>query len=94
MAYKFNPGDEVYVVERESDGTAIDSTGYMFIAEVGYFVIVSSYINDLETLSDTLDYHVDETRDNYETHLGVFPVCDCYESLELANAALTKEQES
>lgn len=82
------PGQEIYVVERDEDGAACDVSGYMFLAEVAGAAILTSYINDLETLEETLDYHIEETADNYDTDLVVFPVDDCYADRDAAEQAL------
>lgn len=88
---KFTPGEAVWVVERDENGDACEVSGYVFLAEVADAVILTSYINDLEYLEDLLDYHIEETRDNYATDLAVFPADDCYTDQEAAEAALKAE---
>lgn len=90
---EFKPGQSVYVVERDEDGNACETTGYMFLAKSADAVILSSYINDLETLEETLLYHIQQTAEDYDTHLAVFPASDCYETLDQAEKALAKETE-
>ena len=87
----FIPGEEVWVVERDEDGKACDYSGYVFLAEVVGAVILTPYINDLEDVEDLLDYHIRQTRDNYDTDLAVFPADDCYGSRDEVRAALEAE---
>lgn len=88
---EFTPGQSVYVVERDECGNACETTGYMFLAKSADAVILSSYINDMETLEETLQYHIEQTAEDYDTHLAVFPASDCYQTLAQANAALAEE---
>lgn len=82
------PGTEVWAVERDEDGCAVDVSGYMFLAKAGDAVILTAYINDLDNAQDTLAYHMRETARNYETNLVVFPADDCYTTREEAEKAL------
>ena len=91
MKQKFNPGEAVWIVERDEDGNACETSGYMFLAEVADAVIVTSYINDLESLEETIAYHIEQTAEDYDTHLSVFPAADCYADREEAKAALKTE---
>lgn len=91
---EFTPGQSVYVVERDEDGNACETTGYMFLAKSAGAVILSSYINDMETLEETLQYHIEQTAEDYDTNLAVFPASDCYETLHQAETALEKETEA
>ena len=88
---KFTPGGEVWIVERDEDGNACEVSGYVFLAEVADAVILTPYVNDLEDLDDLLDYHIEETRNNYDTDLVVCHAYDCYNSQEAAEAALKAE---
>lgn len=90
---EFTPGEPVYVVERDEDGNACETSGYMFLAKSADAVILSPYINDLDTLEETLEYHIEQTAEDYDTHLAVFPAADCYENLDLATKALNAEKE-
>lgn len=91
MRQKLNPGEDVWIVERDEDGNACEMSGYMFLAEVADAVIVTSYIYDLESLEDTIAYHIEQTAEDYDTHLAVFPAADCYADREEAEAALNTE---
>lgn len=88
------PGAEVWVVERDEDGCAVDVSGYMFLAKAGDAVILTAYVNNLENVQDTLAYHMQETAENYDTDLAVFPADDCYTTREEAEAALGKERDA
>lgn len=85
------PGAEVWVVERDEDGCAVDVSGYMFLAKAGDAVILTAYINDLDNAQDILAYHMQETAKNYDTDLVVFHADDCYTTCEEAEAALKQE---
>ena len=89
----FVPGEQVWVVERDEDGLACDVSGYMFLSEVAGAVILTPYINDIDDLEGTLQHHIEETAENYDTDLAVFPLADCYCTREEATQALRKAQE-
>lgn len=93
QAQEFTPGQRVYVVERDEDGNACEVSGYMFLAKSADAVILSSFINDLETLEETLEYHIEQTAEDYDTHLAVFPAADCYATHQQAEMALILETE-
>jgi len=82
----FNYGDTIYIVTRYEDGEVEDVTGYMFLAECGHAVIVTSFINDFSP-DEILDYHIEETAKDYDTHMAVFPAKDCYSTRENAECA-------
>lgn len=86
-------GDDVFVLERDENGMACDVSGYMFLAEVGGRAIVTPYINNMDDLDGILGYHVEETAENYDTDLAVFPMEDCFTDRETALEVLHKEEE-
>ena len=88
VANKASPGGQVWIIERDDCGDPYEISGYMFLASTGNAVIVTAYINSLEDLEETLGYHIQETAENYETDLAVFPEEDCYLTREEAEAAL------
>lgn len=90
--HTFQAGAEVWVVERDEEGNACNVSGYMFLAEVGGRVIVTPYIDDMDDLDGIMEYHVEETAENYDTYLSVFPVEDCWPTQEVAHAALNEER--
>lgn len=77
---RFVPGDTVYVVERDEDGNACEPSGYMFLAIADDFAICSAFINDLTELDETMACLADDTAENYDTDLYVFPLADVYKS--------------
>lgn len=85
-------GDEVYVLKRNECGIACDVSGYLFLAEAGGRAIVTPYINDMDDLDGIMEYHVEETAENYDTALAVFPMADCFADRERAHAALRAEK--
>ena len=74
-------GDGIWVVEED------DITCYMFLAKSKGCVIATSWINDYD-LDETIEYHIDETRDNFDTGLAVFPENICFATREEAEQAL------
>lgn len=88
---KFTPGMPVWVIARDEDGNACESSGYVFLAKVGNAVILTPRIYGLG-LEEMLDYYIGETRDESELSLAVFPVSDCYIDKEAAKEALLAEE--
>ena len=86
MDIKFEPGASVWVVERDEAGEPRVVSGYMFLAQSREFAIVSPYINSIEDIDGTLAYHARDTVECHESGLAVFPMADCYATLEDANA--------
>lgn len=77
---KLKPGDEVWVLEYE-DGEPSDVVCLLFMAQCDNVVIGTSQVNDL-TFDEILVYHCDETADNVNTDLYVYPVHHCFETRE------------
>lgn len=92
-APEFTPGTQVYVIERDEDGNACEISGYVYLAKAADAVILSSRIYGLETLEETLQYHIEQTAEDYDTHLDVFPAADCYATHPKAEMALILETE-
>ena len=74
-------GDGIWVVEED------DITCYMFLAKSKGCVIATSWINDYD-IDETIEYHIDETRDNFDTDLVVFPDEYCFATKEEAEQKL------
>ena len=85
---KFEPGTPVWVVERDEDSNPYDVSGYVFLAQVGDFVIASPYINDHDELDYLMEYHRRETCEDYDADLPVFYADDCFATHEAAREAL------
>ena len=64
-------GDEIWVVEED------DITCYMFLAKSKGCIIATSWINDYD-IDETIEYHINETQDNQETDLVVYPEEYCF----------------
>lgn len=75
---RFTPGDTVYVIERDEDGNACEPFGYMFLAVADNFAICSAFINDLTELDETMACLSDDTVENDETGLAIFPLPDVF----------------
>lgn len=65
--------------------------GYMYLANVHGYVITSSYINNYESLSETLAYIAEETHESGDIDLMIFPEEICYISKVDAQAACEAE---
>lgn len=89
----FKPGDEVWVVEREPDeGNPVEVSGYMFLAQSNdYAICCASVVHIGDDVDETLEYHVQETRENIGTELFVFPIDDCYSCKNNADDAMSEE---
>lgn len=90
---KFTPGTEVWVVERTEGGTACEVSGFLFLAKVEHAVIVTPRVYGCEGVTEILDYHIDQTAQDYDTDLSVFPAGDCYLNKHDAKVALESEAE-
>lgn len=90
---EFKPGMTVWCVERNNSDEATNYAGFVFLAKVQSTVIVSPFVDGMTELDDLMACHCKETRDEYETALCVFQVCDCYPAESLAREAFAKERE-
>ena len=88
---RFEPGQEVWIVERDEDGEAHEVGGYAFLAEVAGYAILSPYVNDHGDLEYLLDYHRRDTCMDYDADLPVVYLDDCYPSQMAAHHALDEE---
>lgn len=82
-------GDEIWVIDRE-DGAAVDISCIQFLAVSKGCIIGTAWINDLD-IDETIQYHINETRENFDTDLKVYPIEDCFMSSEEAEAKLNSE---
>ena len=89
---KFTPGQTIYVIVRDEYTCPTEVSGYMFLAQNAYVAIVTPFIDDMEELEETLEYLVNETVQNYDCNLSVFPLEDCYVTLEEAEAECKSEK--
>lgn len=79
-------GDEIWVIDRE-DGEAVDISCVMFLAKSKGCIIATSWINDYD-LEETLEFHINETQNNIDTDLKVYPDEDCFLTKDEAEQAL------
>ena len=89
---KLTPGMIVWVIERDREGNACELCGYVFLAKVGFAVILAHRIYCLDSLEELLYYFIGETREESELPMVVFPVSDCYIDRETAKEALLAEE--
>ncbi len=99
MIKNLKPGAEVAVVERDENEKAVDASTYMFIDQVGKYVICSPFIYELGDAEDTdanetLAYYARTTAADYDTKLYVFPADDCYSTLPEAEKFLALETDT
>ena len=93
---QLRPGDPVSIIERECEsvydelGDPIDVSSYMFIAIVGKYVIATPWVDDIDSLDETLSYFVKQTAAESSSDLVVLPIADCYASYEEATANLVQ----
>jgi len=52
-------------------------------------VIATALINDYD-IDETLNYHIDETRERFDTDLKVYPEYDCFLTKKEAKKALAE----
>ena len=88
VVQEYNPGDPVWVVERDEIDEPDCVSGYVFVAYADGVVIVHPYIGDCGEIDAILYDCITETRENGECDLEVFPIEDCYCSKEDAKNAL------
>ena len=87
----FEPGQKVWVVERDEDGEAYEVCGYVFLAEIADYAVLSPYVNDRSDLEYLLDYHRRETCSDFDAELPVVYLDDCYPSQMAAHCAFDEE---
>lgn len=85
------PGDTVWVVERDEDLQPVEVTGFLFLAQLHGFVIAASFPYGYDDLVDMLTYFAEETRECMPEEMPVFPARDCFATREEAEAALEKQ---
>lgn len=79
-------GDDVWVIDRE-DGEAVGVSCVLFLAKSKGCIIATAQINDYD-LDKIIEYHINETQDEYDTNLMVYPDDDCFLTREEAEKAL------
>lgn len=95
MIDNLNAGSEVNVVERDEFGEACEAAGYFFITEIHGYVLCSPYINrggrTLDDIDEVLEYFNAQTAEQESADIYVFPVEDCYKTIQEAKEALKDE---
>lgn len=86
----FEPGQLVWIVERDEDGEVFDVARYVFLAEVAGYAILSPYANYHDYLEYLLNYHRRETNTDYDEDLTVVRITDCFASQKAAHVAHDK----
>ena len=90
MEKNFEMGQEVWIVEREC-GEAVDVSCVLFLAKSKGCIIASAWINDYD-FDEIINYHIEETADNFDTDLKVYPIDDCFNTRKEAEQALRTPQ--
>ena len=81
-------GDDVWVIDRE-DGEAVGVSCVLFLAKSKGCIIATAQINDYD-LDEIIEYHINETQDEYDTNLMVYSDDDCFLTREEAEKALKR----
>ena len=89
---KFDPGQEVWVVEREDD-EAVEVSGYVFVAQAGSAAIVSPYIGTNGDLEYILSEQIEQTSEGLSGDLQIYPISDCYQTKQAAEDAMKGERD-
>lgn len=92
--FPFNPGDIIWVVERTENDVAVGYCGYVFVAIVNKYVIVSRGYNGSYDIDIILEHQAHETAIDDESDLKIFPVYDCYKSKDEAKNRFEMEKEN
>lgn len=85
------PGECVWVITRDEIGEPVEINGYMHLAHTVGAVILTPYINSLTQVEEVIDHLIEETAEENNISLVVFPDRDCYLSYEEAQAAMEQE---
>ena len=82
-------GDTIWIVERDECGNACDVSGFLFIGICNNAVIVTvTRYNHNNGIDHIIQKHIEETAEDYETYLSVFPIDDMYLTRKEAEKAL------
>lgn len=92
VVQEYKPGDPVWVVERDEIEAPDCVSGYVFVAHANGAALVSAYLGDCGDVDAILADCIEETRETGECDIEVFPIEDCYHSIEDAESALKGEQ--
>ena len=87
---QFKAGDHIWVIDRE-DGEAVDVSCVQYMANCQNCVIATAFVNDYD-FDETLDYHISETQERFDTELKVYPEEDCFLTREEAEKALAERE--
>lgn len=85
-------GNGIWVIDRE-DGEAVDISCVMFLAKSKGFIISTCWIDDYD-LDETLEYLINETQNNFNTDLKVYPDEDCFLAKEEAEEKLREYEDN
>lgn len=88
--FQFEPGDIIWVVERDEYGVAWNCGKYVFVAIVNRYVIASPVYYGESDFDIILEDQAAQTTIEGNAYLNVFSVCDCYKTKDEAKNALTK----
>lgn len=81
-------GDDVWVIDYEC-GEPIDVSCVRFLATAENFIIATAFVNDYD-IEETIEYHIEETQENFDTDLKMYPRDDCFPTREEAEKALAE----
>lgn len=88
---QFAPGTSVWVIERDEDDEPCDVSGYVFLAGVGDYVILSPYIYGVEDIEYLMEGYRRDTCGGFDASLQVFFEEDCFATQAEAREAFVAE---
>lgn len=88
---RFNPGDCVTVIIRDSDGNGIRMESGMFVAEAEGYVVLSRYGKEYSGLREAMQWAKYCTGAYGYSGLWAYPAADCYADKWDAETQLCRE---
>ena len=88
---KFIPGQAVCIIQRDDIGDPCEIVGVQYLAYCAGSVIVAPYVGDIDDLCEALTYHMEESRNDMQSCLLVYPAGDCYGDEDDAREAFRSE---
>jgi len=91
MNKKFLPGERIWIVKRDSCGNVENFYWYTYLSSVGDFAIASDFVCGCNRVEETLQFWAEVTAEDNDANIYVFPIMDCYKTMEESEKAFDKE---